>query len=295
MDRFDFMRSAINRLGAGVEIGPLHNAICPKRDGWNTLVMDAFTGEQLRSQYRNDPNVDVGLVEDVDIVYAGSFRDSVESFLLNSSNNACNSLESLSYIISSHNFEHQPNPIQFLSDCEHCLRPGGVLVMAIPIASRCFDCWLPLTTTGMALDAFFSASAKPSIGAIFDSLKTQASLSNGLPLHDQSYDINQVQLEASFDKDWLKTLISDHRNQYVDAHVSRFNSFSFELLFKESLRLGLLKNLDLSCSVVNGAEFLVVIKKDYTANDANQSLSAEQRTDLFKKAVLFHSSDVAKG
>ena len=293
MDRFEFMRSAISRSETGVEIGPLHNPICAKRDGWNTLVMDAFTSLQLRDQYCDDPNVDINLIEDVDILYRRSFRDSIDAYSSNLGDFGSESSESISYIISSHNFEHQPNPIQFLSDCEHCLKLGGSLVMAIPIASRCFDCWLPLTTTGMALDAFVSGDEKPSIGAIFDSLQTQARLQNGQPLHDQTYDYNQVRLDTGFDKNWLEMLNSNHKINYIDSHVSRFNPFNFELLFRESIQLGLLKQLSLERCVVSGAEFLTVIKKVKPV-ESSDCLSSDERTELFKKAVLFHASDVSQ-
>ena len=54
LDRVKFMQERLCRDGVGIEIGPLHQAICPKRDGWNTYVLDAFTAEQLQERYASD-------------------------------------------------------------------------------------------------------------------------------------------------------------------------------------------------------------------------------------------------
>ena len=160
------------------------------------------------------------------------------------------------YIVSSHNFEHQPNPIQFLLDSECCLLENCFLLMSIPIASRCFDCWLPLTTTGMALDRFLMKAPKPTLGAVFDSLKTQACLPDGMPVHDQSYDVDKIQLSADFDDLFLKPGSQPFPLDYVDAYVSRFNPYSFELFLGELHGLGVLMSLVVEDCVVNGAEFI---------------------------------------
>ena len=289
------MRQCLRRDGIGIEIGPLHQAICPKREGWNTYVLDAYTEEQLKARYSNDPNVDISLIEKVELLYEDSLLKTIRAGSGRLGYEAEKIPGFFDYIVSSHNFEHQPNPIQFLLDSEHCLRVDGSLVMAIPIASRCFDCWLPLTTTGMALDRFLMKAPKPTVGAIFDSLKTQAFLADGQPVHDQSYDVDKIKLSADFDDSFLSNTIQLFPVDYIDAHVSRFNPYSFQLFLGELHRLGILHSMVIRELVVNGPEFIVQICKinQHTVG-IESTFSAEKRTELVRKSVLFHACDVAK-
>jgi len=289
------MQEVLRRDGVGIEIGPLHQAICPKRENWNTYILDAYTDDQLKARYLTDPNVDTSLIEKVELLYEDSLLGTIRA----GSSRLDYDVEQIpgffDYIISSHNFEHQPNPIQFLLDSEYCLRVGGYLVMAIPIASRCFDCWLPLTTTGMALDRYLMKAPKPTLGAVFDSLKTQAFLADGRPVHDQSYDVDKIQLNADFDSTFVSARYLLYPDDYIDAHVSRFNPYSFELFLGELHGLGLLSSLVIKDSAVNGAEFIVrMCKEDADAIGRLSKFSAERRTELARRSVLFHASDVSK-
>jgi len=288
------MQECLQRDGIGIEIGPLHQAICPKRDGWKTYILDAYTEEQLKDRYSNDPNVDTSLIEKVELLYKGSLLETIcaSSDRLGFGVGPISGL--FDYIVSSHNFEHQPNPIQFLLDSEFCLRTGGFLVMAIPISSRCFDCWLPLTTTGMALDRFLMNAPKPTLGAVFDSLKTQAFLTDGQPVHDQSYNVDKIQLNADFNDSFLKSSDQLFPSDYVDAHVSRFNPYSFELFLGELQALGLLSSLVVEECAVNGAEFIVRICKKGVSASVSIDFTAERRTELARQSVLFHAQDVMR-
>ena len=42
------------------------------------------------------------------------------------------------------------------------------------------------------IGSLFNESPKPTLGAVFDSLKTQAFLADGRPVHDQSYDVDKI-------------------------------------------------------------------------------------------------------
>ena len=297
MDRVKFIQSCIPKDGIGIEIGPLHNPICAKRDGWRTLVLDAFTTNKLKILYENDQNVDTSSIEEVDLLYKNSLLETIKAYADHFDYGIGGVSRSFNYIVSSHNFEHQPNPIQFLIDCEYCLDIDGVLVMAIPVSSRCFDCWLPLTTTGMALDRFLMKSPKPTIGATLDSLTTQAYLTNGQPPDDQTYNVSQIALNEISNFVHLNSSKTLYPENYVDAHVSRFNHFSFELFIKEITALGLIKSLKVEECALHGSEFIAKIRKtgpsEVEASD--NVLTSAERTEITKNSVLFHANDVLKG
>ena len=283
----------INRLG--IEIGPLHKPLCPKREGWNCLVMDFLPSDLLIERYQNDNNVDTSLIEDVDIIYSASLFESLISYGMYSNKELRNPREKLDYIVSSHNFEHQPNPIQFLIDAELLLIDGGRLSMAIPISSRCFDCWRPPTSTGELIDAFYLKKTSPSCGDIFNHTKYHAGLKqSGEALNDANYDLESIEFLEVFDNNYLEHLCAlSRQGVYVDAHVSRFNPFSFELIFYDLQLLGLINYLKIEKLIINGSEFIVSIKKDKTLQ-IDLTKQKNIRSLLAKKSIEFHAKDVGK-
>jgi len=58
----------VNREGFGVEIGPSHNPIAPKREGFKVHIIDHTTREQLVHKYRTEP-VALDNIEEVDFVW----------------------------------------------------------------------------------------------------------------------------------------------------------------------------------------------------------------------------------
>ena len=56
---------------AGLEIGPLHNPVAAKRDGYQVEIVDHASTDGLRAKYAKDSNVDVTRIEEVDYVTDG--------------------------------------------------------------------------------------------------------------------------------------------------------------------------------------------------------------------------------
>ncbi|WP_425989026.1 hypothetical protein [Brevundimonas sp. TWP2-3-2] len=63
-------------------------------------------------------------------------------------------------IFSSHNFEHQPDPIRHLNDAAAALAPEGVYAMLIPDRRFCFDHFLAETTIADVLEAYVERRAR---------------------------------------------------------------------------------------------------------------------------------------
>ena len=144
MDRNEGVLKYITREQRGIEIGPFHNPLVPRRLGYRPVIVDVFDKETLRARALGDPNIpkdSIELIEEVDIV--GSCTDLAD--LIRSKYD----LGSFDYVVSSHNFEHLPDPIRFLRSCEMVLRPGGFLSMAVPDRRACFDYFRPVTTSAI--------------------------------------------------------------------------------------------------------------------------------------------------
>jgi hypothetical protein len=280
----------------GAEIGPFHSPLCPKSEGFNCLVVDAFSREQLLKDYAQDTYVmdRAGSIEDVDIVSTQPLGEALSAYAQQpaakiTSNTAC-----ISYIVSSHNFEHQPNPIRFLQDAETAIRPGGYLVMAIPIASRCFDCFQPLSRTGEFIDAYYLQKTKPSIGNVFDHQASSSKLLSAEGINDQTYDFDKVIVNAFhgvINEEAYNASKQSAEAAYIDSHCWRLNPFQFELIFSDLLACGFVKHLSIAESIVHGSEFVVYLKRAEAANN-DVAFTAERRTELLKKSIEFQFSDL---
>lgn len=158
MERRTELLKYISPEQKGMEIGPYFNPLVPKSAGWDVLVLDVLDADQLRLLAKADPNIPderIDEIEDVDLV--GPAHRVAE--LAEASGVAPGSLD---FVISSHNFEHLPDPIRFLQAVTRLLRPGGVLSMAVPDCRYCFDALRPPSTTGAMLEAFLEARERPS-------------------------------------------------------------------------------------------------------------------------------------
>jgi SAM-dependent methyltransferase len=132
----------LDKSGLGLEIGPSHRPLAPKRAGYNVHTLDHASAAELRAKYQ-DANVDISNIEDVDFVWHG------EPYPELIGQKHC-----YDWIISSHVIEHVPDLISHIKECEILLKANGFLSLIIPDKRYCFDYFQPLTSTGDLLDAF---------------------------------------------------------------------------------------------------------------------------------------------
>lgn len=144
--------------GKGLEIGPSHNPIAPKSEGFDVDIMDHMDADGLKKKY-HDHGIDLDRIEDVDFVWQG------ENLL-----ELIGETGRYDWIIASHVIEHIPDPISFLQQCEQLLKPEGRLALVIPDKNYCFDHFQPVSLTGSFLDAFHEKRKRPTPGQIFEHL-----------------------------------------------------------------------------------------------------------------------------
>ena len=148
------------------------------------------------------------------------------------------------YVVSSHNFEHLPNPIRFLQGCAEALRPGGVLSMAIPDRRACFDYFRPLTRLSDWIQAFVEERSRPSRAQDFNSRELFARYDDGKQrafAFERDVPPEKVSADLALDfvfGDWMQRLRAKDEN-YYDTHCSVFTPSSFELLVRDAAYLSL--------------------------------------------------------
>jgi SAM-dependent methyltransferase len=292
-DRFIELRRGALKENFGLEVGPFFRPICPKAEGYNSISLDVFSRDELIRNYAKDPNVYpyFNNIEEVDIVSSEPLLNAIKHSDLFKDNYKSESI--FDYIITSHHFEHLANPIQFLQAAEQLLKPKGILSMAIPIHTRCFDLYKPLSSSGMLIDAFINNATSPSVGTVFNHLTFGAHKIDGSPIGSpyQSNksvkliwdEIENFQMQPNFNKiDWFNQLKKNVDNNYVDAHCNFFNPASFCLILADLKMIGLLNHLEVHYIYEHGMEFIVHLKKGKPENP--HPCSNMTRTELVQAA-----------
>ena len=153
----------ITKEMTGLEIAPYFTPLAPKKEGYNCKILDVFNQETLIKRAISDPNIPDSTIENIEAVdILGSASDLWELLSPHIDHH------SLDYIVSSHNFEHIPNPVKFLKGCERALSHSGVLSMAIPDLRCCFDYFRWPTTLTKFLESYHESKIKPNPFDVFD-------------------------------------------------------------------------------------------------------------------------------
>ena len=289
MTRRDLIMKHVSADRRGIEVGPWFNPLAPKREGYNCLSMDVFDTETLRLRARADPHITAEQlidIENVDIVGSSiAIGDLIE---------ARGEAGTFDYIVSSHNFEHLPNPIRFLNGCSNVLKPDGILSMAIPDHRVCFDYFRPITRLSDWIQSFHIDQQRPTLANVFEGRAVFAHYMNGTQKRYDFFPTTPAEtvgcdIQLAEEWDFWASRIQEHglgnnigNDTYVDAHCSVFTPASFELLVRDCGFLGLT-----SFAVVEiaskGFEFHAHLRQAMDKNDLRPEDYATIRTDLLHR------------
>ncbi|MET0866162.1 MAG: methyltransferase domain-containing protein, partial [Nakamurella sp.] len=239
----EFRRELMTSLGdlgtgIGLEIGPLNRPVA-RKSHCNVRYVDVFDAPTIRHHYRDDPNVNVADIPDLDFCLHtadGSIQSLIE---------ATGSDAPYTWVLASHVIEHVPDLIGWLSQVAAVLQDGGTLVLAIPDQRYTFDVLRPATTVGQILQAHHSQDTIPSIRAVFDHFRSVVNVSAAdlwagrkATVADRVYDLPGTLNQLSLARD---------QGKYVDSHVWMFTPLSF---VEQLAELGRLELIDFSVEQV---------------------------------------------
>ncbi len=281
MSREEFLLKYVDRGTCGIEIAPNYNPLLRKSDGHNILTMDVFDSSTLREFAEKDlfiPRARIADIEEVDLIgNAIDIQNIVAEKRL---------LGKIGFIVSSHNFEHLPDPIRFLQGCWEVLAPNGVLSMAIPDYRASFDHFRSPTTLAEWLEAYFERRMQPTLAQVFDQRALRADyygsgavepqpgcgLSTDLPTYFRP--LHEVKEAFSV---WTELNISENV-PYLDAHCSKLFGKTLELMLNDLTFLGLNKLQVIEISATQHHEFFAHLRKTPT-NPAFDGEGFYQRRD----------------
>jgi SAM-dependent methyltransferase len=141
---------------SGVEIGALDRPLVSTSEG-TVFYVDHAATPQLREKYRDDPNVNVGRIVNVDAIWgAQTLRDCVGRDKL------------FDYVVASHVVEHVPDFVSWLQEIRSILKPSGSLRLAVPDRRYTFDFLRLEAQVHDVLDAFLRKARTPLPRALID-------------------------------------------------------------------------------------------------------------------------------
>jgi SAM-dependent methyltransferase len=226
MTRLELLRSMFDNSGTGLEIGPQGNGIAPRRDGFNTKILDYIPADKLRVLHASTPEVKVHDIEEVDYVSGGkSLSEVIHEHGL------------FDYIIASHVIEHVPDFVGFLKDCEALLKPRGKLVLAVPDKRYCFDAFRPLTSVGDAIERHNNGGRHHSPSKILDYYSYAVHRDKQWIVWnpDCALPLSFIHSPDEAKRQYERARAADH---YIDAHAWIFTPSSFRLLVNDLYELG---------------------------------------------------------
>lgn len=249
---------ALKHDGFGLEIGPSHNPVAPKRLGYKVHIMDHVSTDELRAKYAGHAalGVDIGNIEEVDFVWRGQ---PLEELVGGKSR--------YDWIIASHVIEHLPDPVRFFQQCAAILKPDGRLSLIVPDKRYCFDYFGQITSTGEWLDAYAERRVRPTPGKVFDHIANAARRNGAIAWSAEAR--GALELNHTFAQAralWESAQGSD----YIDVHSWRFTPESFRLIVSDLRGLGMIEfgvHLEFDTS---GCEFYVTMERAAPAPAADR-------------------------
>lgn len=246
LSRADKALAGIDRSGLGLEIGPSHNPIAPKKAGFAVRILDHAGREELIAKYR-DHGVNLENIEEVDYVWQGEPLSELVGG------------ERYDWIIASHVIEHTPDLVDFLQQCEKLLKPEGVLSLVIPDKRYCFDYFRWPSSTGDVLQAYVEKRRRHTPGAVFDHFSMASALNGAIawgPNHTGEIALIHPLAEA---RSMMEAAAGT--SDYVDVHQWRFTPASFRLILSELRALELITLTEFSAFDTTGCEFFLALSK----------------------------------
>lgn len=237
MDRTQRLLRSLTKGARIIEVGPSFSPLAPKRDGWNTFVVDHASREALRAKYADQ---DVSRIEEVDFVWQrGSIVDAVPD----------DQHGTFDAFIASHVIEHTPDIVTFLQAAQTLIKPDGIVILAAPDKRKCFDFYRHPSSTADAIEAFCQRRDRHSVRTHIDYALNMAHKPGGEGAWHgaDTRPISPVS-SVSDEPNWRLAAGLPH---YTDAHAWVFVPASFQLMILELAAAGY---IDLRVEEVTEAE-----------------------------------------
>jgi SAM-dependent methyltransferase len=218
----------------GLEIGPLASPRVRKDEG-RVRYVDHASAAELKEKYATNEGMRNRLDDIVDVDYVLGESTTISEAVARD--------VPFDYVIASHVIEHIPDPVGWMDDLTHVLRPGGILSLVVPDKRYCFDVNRSLTEISDLVDANLRRLRQPSyrqaydfyarsIGGMVDPAEAWAGADYSFAVRQDFADPDVAAFEA------CRRMQTS--NEFVDVHCHVFTPDSFLGLIEKLARLGLI-------------------------------------------------------
>lgn len=268
-DRIGLIRGMVDRTGKGLEVGPSHNPLFPKREGFDVETLDYADATTLRARYAGHP-VDVGAIEEVDHISDGRSIAEVVGRAAH-----------FDYIVSSHAIEHVTDFVGYFKSCEMMLKPGGCAVLAIPDKRFVFDALRFPSSTGDVLEAWNRGHNRHSPARVFDFFSNYSTLGDLHTWDRTSHGTTQLPHDLGISRQWFDAACN--QDIYIDVHAWALTPASFRLIIRDLNEMGIL-SLRIDQLVNDGTfEFYVRLTSDAPKDPRQRS---EMLLDIHREQLV---------
>jgi len=252
-----FVFRTAKRDGTVLEIGPAHNAILPKRDGFRTKTVDYLDRDGLVEKYREFKQYDPNDIEVVDYVIA------VGEPLPHAID------ERFDLVLAAHVLEHSVSVIDFINDCTALLAPGGVVSLIVPDHRYCFDRFRERSSIGRVIDATGVERHTHSVGTLAEfslyAVRQRGGTSWPAGRHGDYRFVH--------DLDEVRTNMERARGtDYIDVHDWVFSPHHLRLMLEDLYTLGFIGVREAAFQDTIGHEFFL----NLTVDGAGPGMSREE-------------------
>jgi predicted SAM-dependent methyltransferase len=248
MNRKEKVLRHINKNGQGVEIGPSHSPVAPKKEGYKVHIIDHMSREQLIAKYK-DHHVNLENIEEVDFVWRGENYSELTG-----------KDKYYDWIIASHVIEHTPDLLGFLNDCDTILKDDGVISLAVPDKRYCFDHYRPITGISQIIDSHFQKTIIHTPGTVAEYYLNVVSKAGNIAWDSNATGRYNFVHSLEDALQGMKSALN--KNAYLDVHAWCFVPHSFRLIVHDLFRLGLIPFQEVGFFQTEGCEFYVTLGRN---------------------------------
>ena len=259
-----------DRSGTALEIGPAHNPILSKRDGFHTKIVDYLDRTGLVEKYKDFKQYSPDHIEDVDyVIPAGASMPDVID-------------ERFDLVLASHVLEHSISLIGFLNDCTNLLAPGGVLSLVVPDHRYTFDRFRERSSIGRVIDTSRERRTVHTVGTLTEfsmyAVKRRGATSwsaSHAGRYTFVHDLDAIEANAA----------RAEGETYIDVHNWVFSPHHLRLMLLDLQVLGLISVREAAFQDTIGHEFFLNLTVDGPGPGLSREAlivlaDAEQRVDV---------------
>jgi SAM-dependent methyltransferase len=268
----------------GLEIGPLAAPRIRKDEG-PVRYLDHASAAELRQKYAVTQVIEHHLDDIVDVDYViGKDRTISETVRQDGP---------FDYVMASHVIEHIPDPISWMDDLTHVLKPGGIVSLIIPDKRYSFDINRGLTEISDLVDAYLRRLRQPSFRQVYDfHSKAIASSVDAAAVWAGTADAALARRDDVDDPDAAALQFCrrmQESDDFVDVHCNVFTPDSFLALFEKLAHLALIQ-FEIAAffpTDFNSLEFYVSLRLLDPVTDAALRLERQRASLALARADAF--------